>query len=748
MADDLTDIYGAFGGAPSAPAASPAAVTPPPAPALSSDDDGTSLPPLTVTPRAASDTTPAAPAADLSDVYSAFSPDAASAPAATTPVQQERNAMGSVLSNLDTAVRGAARAIPFMDDIAAAGNTAFSYLPNAVKAYVPGANPADQSGEPFTQRYKENLARERAINQADDADRPIPSYGGQIAGALALPAVGADAIATKAATVAPQFLADTVGAATAGAGYGALYGAGQGNGFNDRLQRAETGAVLGGVTGALAPAVVSGLGAATKPFQAALNPEAVAASRIGDVISRDASNGMPGLSATDVTAARQANQAPALVDVGGETTKALARAVANQSPEARAQLADLANQRFETQGTRFSDFMNGMFGGNLDSQAVRDQLAQQAKTVNTPAYQAAYRAGDNGVWDEDLANLVRSPHMASAVQDAQTKAAHNAVMNGQPIVKSPFVTDAAGNVSLAQKPNGEVAYPTLRYWDQVKRSLDGKINVAQRAGDRETAADLTGLKQALVAKLDAAVPAYGTAREGAYRFFGAENALDAGEKFFTMSKSADIAGMKKSLAQMTPAQKELFARGLASQIAQKALNASSRRDVVKLFDAPQTREKLQLGLGQARSDQIEAYLRREAIIDRLRTALGNSTTARQGHEAGLTGGAAHGVAGMISGALSSPMAGAVTGAGYAYHEHGADPLELGKYAALGAMSGLFNRYAKGVHENVLHNMGRMLSSDDPAVVAQVTKAISRNKNAMNSMRDLSERVSRLTPELQ
>ncbi|AWI90282.1 hypothetical protein C0214_19685 [Methylobacterium sp. DM1] len=136
-----------------------------------------------------------------------------------------REQLGPVMSAVDTAVRGAARAVPFMDDIAAAGR------------YATGG--ADS--------YQDALDRERAINRVDDADRPVTSYGTQIGAGLALPG---GALASSGVR----------GAAAVGAGYGALYGAGQGDGLTDRAERAVTGGAIGGALGAALPAAVSAAG--------------------------------------------------------------------------------------------------------------------------------------------------------------------------------------------------------------------------------------------------------------------------------------------------------------------------------------------------------------------------------------------------------------------------------------------------------------------------------------------------------
>ena len=116
----------------------------------------------------------------------------------------------------------------------------------------------------------------------------------------------------------------------------------------------------------------------------------------------------------------------------------MARAVANRSPEARQSMVETLNDRYASQPTRFSDYVGDLYGGNLDAQAARDSLAQAAKAVNGPAYQAAYAKGANGVWSEPLQNIVGSTTGQAAIPKAMQFADDYAVANGLPKPKPPL----------------------------------------------------------------------------------------------------------------------------------------------------------------------------------------------------------------------------------------------------------------------------------------------------------------------
>ena len=140
----------------------------------------------------------------------------------------QRDRQGVVGKYLDTAARGIARAVPFMDDIAATGD----YMTGLAGPGI-GLAPMD---------YREALVRQRAMNRVDDTQRPVTSIGGQVLGSVAIP-IGA---------------ANNLGQAVKiGAGLGAAYGFGAGGGTDggaleeagSRIGHAIGGALLGGALG-------------------------------------------------------------------------------------------------------------------------------------------------------------------------------------------------------------------------------------------------------------------------------------------------------------------------------------------------------------------------------------------------------------------------------------------------------------------------------------------------------------------
>jgi hypothetical protein len=122
-------------------------------------------------------------------------------------------------------------------------------------------------------------------------------------------------------------------------------------------------------------------------------------------------------------------------------------------------------------------------------------------------------------------------------------------------------------------------------------------------------------------------------------------------------------------------------------------------------------QRTMMALGPDRARQLEALLRAEKIVNRARTSLGNSTTARQLAEMGLAGGATAGAAGLL--------------------EQDFNPQHLLSAAIMG---GVLHRGAQVIDQRVARRVGEMLASSDRAVVARGVQAAARNPVILNALR--------------
>lgn len=626
------------------------------------------------------------------------------ADAVRTRLQQDKS---SPIGRVDAYMRGVASWVPGMDKLAAAGDAAF------------GAG----EGQNFSERYSDRLMRQRAMDDADRALNPGSRFAGQAAG------LGATAALMPGVNVVREGVrgAATINAAATGGLYGALTGAVENDGgVADKAvagaQMGAAGAALGGVAptfvrGAEAFARATGklAGKVAAPFRAAANPEAEAARRINEAYARDGVTDAAGR-----LAELQSTGANAVIgDVGGETTRRLARSASNLSPEAGEALSGAVSDRFAGQADRVVNILQG-FGPSSAGKTL-EQLEQAARLANRPAYGRAYLQGGNGLWNETLEGLSQAPAVQDAIRSVMKTGANKTVAEGMPPIRSAFTTDAAGNLTLARQADGLIARPNLQFWDYVSRELRGKAGEAARAGNKDLAGDYSNLRRMLLNELDTAVPAFKQARSGAAQFFQAEDALEAGQKFVTSRMANEEA--RKAVAGMKPQERELFAEGFRSDLIAKIREVGDGRDIVKaVFGNPAARERVDIALGKAQATQLQAALTVEQALLPLQAAVkGNSTTAQQ-------------LAAMAQAASPAAIGGA---AGFL---QGRDTASTIAGAAVGAA---IKRGNSKINQALAKRIGEMLASDDLKLIQSATKTAAKSPVVMRFIQDFADEAAKL-----
>lgn len=633
---------------------------------------------------------------------------------------------------LDAAARGAAQGLTanFGDELRGLveASGANPNDPASLSALLSGALRYWMGDQTAKQRYDEAAARERAANKEAETQHPVASTVGNIAGALALP-IGAAGSAT---TLAGRLAAG----AGVGAGYGAAAGAGEGQGLADTVSKAGTGAAVGGVLGGAAVPAMAALSAAgrgvqklaepiTNAVRGGANPEAQAARNIALARARDEAAGNPGLTAAQAEALRQQGAPIINADVGGETVRALGRSAANTSAEGRNALNEVISDRYATQQPRIADFLKREFDFP-DSTATIDRLHEAARRANRPAYNRAYAEGQS-IWDDGLEQYVQAPVVQKAIQLAFVTGRNRAAMDGFPPIKNPFVMNRETGV-LELKPG---VTPNLQFWDHVKRNLD------------QMGAEGQAFSKALRNHLDEIVPSYAEARAGAAKFFGAEDALEAGAKFATMSgtDALKLGEARKALSKFTDAERKLFQTGFVSNLLAKVESLRDGQDVVKnIFNSEHARNQIRLALGNDKASKLEAQLLVERAMDAFRPAIqGNSSTARQLYELGLAG-------------AKNPVTLATAVGGISSYGSGG----VGPGDALAA--GLTFAARKGqikIDERVAKRVAEMLASDNPNILKAATRMVERTPVLRQLFRKLEIPVARgsasqapITPAIQ
>lgn len=558
-------------------------------------------------------------------------------------------------------------------------------------------------------KYNEVVKRERGLTKAAEDQHPIASIAGNVVGSIAIP-LGAGA---QAATL-PGRMAAGMGA---GAVLGGASGAGEGQGLADSLGRTASGTVIGGAIGGVAPAAVEGVirgaRAVAAPIANAVrgirNADDEAARRVALSVQRDMEidpNAASRLTPQEFVAGRQAGDPVNIMDVGGETTRALARSAANTSPEGRAVLGKAIDERYEGQTHRVTGWLERNFN-YPDAAKTQEAIEKAAQAANRPAYAKAYAKGQ-ALWDEGLEQLTQAPVVQQAIRLAFVTGRNRDALAGFPPIKNPFSRNPeTGAFELA-----DGALPNLQFWDHVKRNLD-KLGAEGQAHSK-----------ALRGHLDQLVPEYQAARSGAAAFFGAEDALEAGRKIVTSRmRNSEIA---QGLSKMSPEERKLAQDGFVSDFIASLREVGDRRNTLnKIADSPAARQRLEMVLGPQKSKELEVMLRVEGIMDAARPAIqGNSTTARQLAELGLAGGT-YGFSGGSVNPFSDPSgsASALTNAALVY----------------GAAKG-----RNKINENVSRKVAEMLASNDPAILLRGIKVVASNQKLFNSLRSADKGLAKIS----
>lgn len=552
-------------------------------------------------------------------------------------------------------------------------------------------------------------ARDAVRADIKTAEEQHPGYytGGQVVGSLAAPGGAALQGATRGARI--------LRGAGVGAGSGLLSGAGEGETPEDRGIKAAVGTAIGGTIGAVAPPLVEGAGrlvsaAVSKPvnmIRAAINPEGAAEGAIGRAAA-DAERADPA-ALNRLTQQELTPGSPATVmDTLGQPGRNLARSAGNISGEARDVLNQTLDPRFEGQVPRLVNWLQNTFHFP-DALAQQEAIQQAAQTANRPAYRQAYdasRRSQTALWDDDLEQLAQAPVVQNAIRLATPQLRNWAVLDGYRPPVGAFVINN-GRTTLRETGSGNTVLPSLQYWDYVKRGLDG-INTPE---SRQFA-------HILRTKLDdmtsdaSGNSLYRNARAGAAQFFGAENALEAGQRFVT--ENFAVPQTRQALGRMSPQERQLFQDGFVSRFVETLSKIPDRADVVRrVYNSPEAQQKIEMALGPQRAHELEAMLRVENIMQQsLRAVQGNSTTVMQLASAGLAG---------------------AGGGGWL----GYDPTASGLAAAL-ATAG-----KHGIDQRVARHVAEMLTSHDPQVLQRGVARVAGNSRLMDALRAADTRLARI-----
>ena len=199
-------------------------------------------------------------------------------------------------------------------------------------------------------------------------------------------------------------------------------------------------------------------------------------------------------------ASRTPDKPLTLMDVGSQPVNALAGRVYRTGGQAKQRIADALVDRTAAQGQR----LEGDVGKGLSSQkaySTVEAMQQSRANAAAPLYQKAYEANQN-MASPVIDKILETPAGQAALKSARTKMQNDMTLMGKP---DPELAEQIKESGQQLPFRGGVASGLkLRTLDYVKRSLDDMIGSAQRAGEKDNARILTGMKQSLVSEMDKA----------------------------------------------------------------------------------------------------------------------------------------------------------------------------------------------------------------------------------------------------
>ena len=504
---------------------------------------------------------------------------------------------------------------------------------------------------------------------------------------------------------------------------------------------------LAGIAGAAGPVIGKVIGAgASKLGETVVDPlvrafrgvtgqaDEAAQAAIARTVAADAAAGSR-LSAADEAAALAAGQPIINADRFGTSTRTLARTAANADPQAREMLSEFVQDRFLTQNDRAANWITRNTGAPTNIYAVQQNLTAAAKGVNNAAYRTAYSQPEAAsIWTPEIEQLMESENFRKAIRTAVKSINEEAALQGHKALPNPFVIDPkTGAYRLRLDASGNPIEPSLEFWDHVQRQLRQKASNLAQQGKGFDAGQVYRARQQLNDVLDATVPEFATARGGAARWFGAEDALEAGQKFVTM-KPSDMDAAMAAFAKFSRPERRLFAAGFSASLLNKIGSTPDSVNVInKVFGSPHARAQIEMVLGPKAAAELEPFLRVENAMQLTKQAVqGGSNTVQQLLALGIRVGGSN--------------AGIGYGTGAAFG--GLDPRNWGSKAWTAALLGAAGKASIGaigkkIDQNVMQSIARLLASEAPKLIEQAVRNASRGGVAADALKAIENGLSML-----
>lgn len=446
--------------------------------------------------------------------------------------------------------------------------------------------------------YQDTRKAQRLLADTDREQQPLARNMGGIAGGAALAATpfGAPLRVTRGASLAGRVVNRAAGGSVAGGAWG--FGQGEGNAL-ERLPDAGSGAMFGAIAGPAAPVAANALGrvaapvvngamsagrAIARPFVNALGDaaptalrEAVQPNALRSGMNRFADRSPQDVNALNTEASRfRAEEiAPVFADVVNDGGRGTMRALATRQTPARQAAREFADGRAAGLQDRVSTQARRTISDDPRQPAqIREEITTRRNRQADQQFGAV--RGDRISPDRDIIEALRTPAMRPAIEEAATSAANRGDMETAGALRA-LAGDALDY--------GADAQITVGMADRIARSLNGRAEAFQRAGNNDAAASHFAIAERLRGGARQQVPGYDQALTAYAQDSGLASATELGEQFMTMEADQFAA----AVARLSPEEQ---------QIAQAAARRAVERQAGTQGQAPGVAQRLSNGREQ------------------------------------------------------------------------------------------------------------------------------------------------------
>lgn len=427
-----------------------------------------------------------------------------------------------------------------------------------------------------------------------------------------------------------------------GAAQGAISGAGSGEDLESRLTNAALNAGFGGAFGAGA----YGLGKAVNfgrdviAARGAGLSEEEAGRRAASILAERMSRSE--LAPEEFRQLLELEQKYGIPSVLGTATPEMERlteTVVNVPSDERAQLAErLIGQQVNAKGRVQEKVRTAI--PTPDYFASEEQIL---KTLRRNA-EANYGAGwkDVEVKDPRIMQILNDPDIRGAYQSALENVRREqsaALLRGEDPsqfklkeIFEPVLNEEGALVGL--KGTGREA-PDMRTLDQIKQSLDRRVNELYASGQGGNATALKGIRDAFVKRLDEIGPEeYKAARQQYKGDIEIKEALELGRQGGKMRWQE----VRKAVKDLSPGELQAFKTGYVQHVMQGFENTANRKNFAKnIIENDNTRNSLKALMDPSEFKVFEAALKRESeLFDSInRITKGSQTFGRAAEKQAL-----------------------------------------------------------------------------------------------------------------